>query len=76
MKNANIFISVILEGIKNNYFFTMERGNYMELIYMYVHKYGELFVDEEFNFSQNYHVTLKNNKLILKEKKKKSGDYY
>ena len=76
MKNVNIFISVILEGIKNNYFFTMERGNYMELIYMYVHKYGELFVDEEFNFSQNYHVTLKNNKLILKEKKKKFGDYY
>ena len=41
----------------------------MELVYLYVRKYDELFSEQEFNFSQNYHVTLKNNELFLEETK-------
>ena len=47
-----------------------QRGIYkMELVYLYVRKYDELFSEQEFNFSQNYHVTLKNNELFLEETK-------
>lgn len=48
----------------------------MELVYLYVRKYDELFSEQEFNFSQNYHVTLKNNELFLEETKNIFGDYY
>ena len=48
----------------------------MELVYLYVRKYDELFSEQEFNFSLNYHVTLKNNELILEETKNIFGDYY
>lgn len=48
----------------------------MELIYLYVRKYDELFSEQEFNFSPNYHVTLKNNELFLEKTKNIFGDYY
>ena len=48
----------------------------MELIYLYVRKYDELFSEQEFNFSPNYHVTLKNNELFLEKTKNMFGDYY
>lgn len=48
----------------------------MELIYLYVRKYNELFSEQEFNFSPNYHVTLKNNELFLEKTKNMFGDYY
>lgn len=48
----------------------------MELIYLYVRKYDELFSEQEFNFSPNYHATLKNNELFLEKTKNMFGDYY
>lgn len=48
----------------------------MELIYLYIRKYGELFKNEEFNFSPNYHITLKNNKLILEKEENIYSGYY
>ncbi len=48
----------------------------MELIYLYIRKYGELFQDEEFNFSSNFKVSLKNNELIINKNEDKINNYY
>ena len=33
----------------------------MELIYLYVRKYGTIFQDQEFNFSSNFRASFKEN---------------
>jgi hypothetical protein len=38
-----------------------ERKDLVELIYLYIRKYEEVFENEEFNFSSNYMATIKDN---------------
>lgn len=48
----------------------------MELIYLYVKKYGKLFQDQEFNFSSNFVVSLKKRKLKIEGNGDSIKNYY
>ncbi|WP_205839284.1 AAA family ATPase [Velocimicrobium porci] len=48
----------------------------MELIYLYIKKYEEVFENVEFNFSSNYIATMKNNQLLIEKNKKSVKKYY
>lgn len=48
----------------------------MELIYLYIRKYGNIFRDEEFNFSSNYVATLKENHLTVEDNIRAIKNYY
>ena len=39
----------------------------MELIYLYVRKYGTIFQDQEFNFFSNFRASFKERKLKIEE---------
>ncbi len=63
-----------------------ERGSYfrfgrgeistMELIYLYVRKYGTIFQDQEFNFSSNFRASFKERKLKIEENRDSIKNYY
>jgi len=48
----------------------------MELIYLYVRKYENVFEDMEFNFSSNYVAAFKNNYLTVEENRNSVKQYY
>ena len=48
----------------------------MELIYLYIRKYGTVFSDEAFNFSSNYTAAFQNHQLTLWENKEAVKGYY
>ena len=48
----------------------------MELIYLYIRKYEEIFENVEFNFSSNYVATMKGNQLIVEKNEKSIKNYY
>ena len=48
----------------------------MELIYLYIRKYENIFEDVEFNFSSNYVATIKNNQLFVEDNKNAVKKYY
>ncbi len=48
----------------------------MELIYLYIRKYGNLFKEQEFNFSSNHLVTFKEGNLLVEENKTAIKHYY
>lgn len=51
-------------------------GDKMELLYLYVRKYGNLFEEQEFNFSSNYSVAFNEGKLTVGENKNAIKHYY
>ena len=51
-------------------------GGTVELIYLYIKKYEEVFENVEFNFSSNYIATMKNNQLLIEKNKKSVKKYY
>lgn len=51
-------------------------GDTVELIYLYIKKYEEVFENVEFNFSSNYIATMKNNQLLIEKNKKSVKKYY
>ena len=63
-----------------------ERGSYfrfgrgeistMELIYLYVRKYGTIFQNQEFNFSSNFRASFKERKLKIEENRDSIKNYY
>ena len=48
----------------------------MELIYLYIRKYENLFEDVGFNFSSNYVAEFKDNYLFLEKNKNAIKGYY
>lgn len=48
----------------------------MELIYLYIKKYKNIFENVEFNFSSNYVATLKNSRLVVRGNKEAINKYY
>ena len=48
----------------------------VELIYLYIRKYEEIFENVEFNFSSNYMVTMKNNQLNIDKNVESIKNYY
>ena len=48
----------------------------MELIYLYIRKYEEVFENEEFNFSSNYMATIKDNWLSVEKNVNSIKNYY
>ena len=48
----------------------------MELIYLYIKKYENIFEDKEFNFSSNYVASLKSNQLVVEENENAIKQYY
>lgn len=48
----------------------------MELIYLYIRKYKDIFENEEFNFSSNFIATMKDNKLKIEENNDSVKNYY
>lgn len=48
----------------------------MELIYLYIRKYENLFEEQEFNFSSNFSAAFKEGKLMVEENKNALKHYY
>ena len=53
-----------------------ERKDLVELIYLYIRKYEEVFENEEFNFSSNYMATIKDNWLSVEKNVNSIKNYY
>lgn len=69
LKTKEKMLSILL---KNKESFVMK----MELIYLYIKKYENIFENVEFNFSSNYVATLKNSQLVVRENKEAIKKYY
>ena len=48
----------------------------MELLYLYIRKYGDVFKEEEFNFSTNYYVRFNDGELIVEKNANSIKRYY
>ncbi|WP_283592792.1 AAA family ATPase [Paraclostridium bifermentans] len=48
----------------------------MELIHMYIKNFNNIIMEQEINLSNNFHVELKDNKLVIKDKKNKIEGFY
>lgn len=48
----------------------------MELIYLYIRKYENIFENVEFNFSSNYFAKIENNQLLVEDNQKAIKKYY
>lgn len=48
----------------------------MELIYLYIRKYENIFENVEFNFSSNYIAAIENNQLLIEDNRKAVKKYY